>query len=349
MKLTVVGVGLIGGSFALAARRRTGAQVRGLGPEAGQALELNIVDQACEGLEAALLGAEVVVIAVPVDRLVAVTRDVLDSAPADCAVTDVGSVKRAVVDEAGVDERFIGGHPLAGSAGCGVENAREDLFDGATWYLTPTAQTSGVLLERVHNLIKAIGARPTIVDVDDHDRMMAAVSHLPHIVANVLVLQADTALEERRIPIVGPSFRDSTRVAGSNPQMWTAIYLANRPALLTELDGAIERLTAARAAIAAGDGDWLAEWQQLAGERRQALTETGLSGGALTVLRVTVPNRPGVLAEIALALCESDINIVDMALSPSPSGQEGSVALWVPQEDAEKARSCLDKLGLPVL
>jgi prephenate dehydrogenase len=165
----------------------------------------------------------------------------------------------------------------------------------------------------------------------------------------VLVLQADAALEERKIPVTGPSFRDVTRVAGSNPEMWTAIYLANAAALVEELDGAIERLTSARAAISRGDGAWLTEWQALAAERREALTEAGLSGGVLTELRVPVPNRPGVLAQIALGLCEADINIVDMALSPSLDGQQGVVALWVSEDSASEARECLDKLGLPVL
>ena len=205
------------------------------------------------------------------------------------------------------------------------------------------------MLERVHNLLSAIGAKPTIVGVDDHDRMMAAVSQLPHVLANVLVLQADAALEERRIPVTGPSFRDATRVAGANPEMWTAIYLANQAALVEELDGTIERLTAARAAISGGDAAWLTEWQLLAAERREALTEAGLSGGVLAELRVPVPNRPGVLAQIALGLCEADINIVDMALSPSPDGQEGVVALWVAEGSAAEASQCLDKLGLPVL
>ncbi|MBJ7243899.1 MAG: prephenate dehydrogenase/arogenate dehydrogenase family protein [Solirubrobacteraceae bacterium] len=349
MKITVVGVGLIGGSFALAARRRVGAHVRGVGPEADQALELELIDEACPGLETSLIDAEFVVVAVPADRLVEVTEQVLAAAPLDCAITDVGSIKRQVVDAAARDQRFVGGHPLAGSANSGVVNAREDLFDEATWYLTPTEITSGVMLERVHNLLSAIGAKPTIVGVDDHDRMMAAVSQLPHVLANVLVLQADAALEERRIPVTGPSFRDATRVAGANPEMWTAIYLANQAALVEELDGTIERLTAARAAISGGDAAWLTEWQLLAAERREALTEAGLSGGILAELRVPVPNRPGVLAQIALGLCEADINIVDMALSPSPDGQEGVVALWVAEGSAAEASQCLDKLGLPVL
>ena len=130
------------------------------------------------------------------------------------------------------DERFVGGHPLAGTEASGVAHAREDLFDGAVWYLTPTSATSGIMLERLHRLVSGLGARPVAIDADTHDRMMAAVSHLPHVVANVLVGQAGRALGGERLPPTGPSFRDATRVAGANPALWPDIYLANRDALL---------------------------------------------------------------------------------------------------------------------
>ncbi len=112
-------------------------------------------------------------------------------------ITDVGSTKRAVV--AAVDDpRFVGGHPLAGAETSGVEHARADLFEGATWYLTPTAETSGVLYERLHRLLSGVGARPCAIDAETHDRILASVSHLPHVLANVLVASAAGTLERRR-------------------------------------------------------------------------------------------------------------------------------------------------------
>ncbi len=165
-------------------------------------------------------------------------------------VTDVGSTKRAVV--AGRDdERFVGGHPLAGGEAAGVEHAREDLFADQTWYLTPTAGSSGVLLERLHRAITGLGARPAIIDAETHDALMAAISHLPHLLANVLVGQAARALGGERLPPTGPSFRDATRVAGANPALWEGIYLANRDALGAAIDDALQRLTEARDALAA--------------------------------------------------------------------------------------------------
>src|SRR5262249_28732236 len=154
----------------------------------------------------------------------------------DCVVSDVGSTKRMLAD-AGADERFVGGHPLAGSEAAGVENAREDLFDGATWYLTPAkGSTAGVLYQRLYALLRRFGAQPAAIDADTHDRLMAVVSHIPHVLANVLVDQAAGFLDgeqSRRLPAVGPSFRDLTRVAGANSAIWTDIYMSNRDALIT--------------------------------------------------------------------------------------------------------------------
>ena len=142
----------------------------------------------------------------------------LAAAPQGCVVTDVGSTKRAVV--AGCDDqRFVGGHPLAGGEAGGVDHAREDLFDGQTWYLTPTAATSGVLLERLHRTISGLGARPAVIDAETHDDLMAAVSHLPHVLANLLVSQAARALGENRArpPCRRPARAFATRHAWPAP------------------------------------------------------------------------------------------------------------------------------------
>ena len=166
----------------------------------------------------------------------------------DAVVTDVGSTKRALV-EAVDHPRFVGGHPLAGAETAGAAHARADLFAGATWYLTPTARTEGVAYDRLYRFLTELGARPQAIDADTHDALMAAVSHLPHVLANVLVAQAARALdaEGERLPATGPSFRDATRVAGAPTAIWRDIYLANADALGTLLDDTIERLGRVRA------------------------------------------------------------------------------------------------------
>jgi len=345
--VAVVGVGLIGGSVGLAARSRLGATVRGVDPQADAALARGAIDSAHRDLGDALDGADAAFVAVPVDQLADVVGEVLRVAPERCVVTDVGSTKRAVV-AASRDERFVGGHPLAGSEAAGVAHAREDLFDGAVWYLTPTQTTSGVMLERLHRLVTGLGARPVAIDAATHDRMMAAVSHLPHVVANVLVGLAGRALDGERLPPTGPSFRDATRVAGANPSLWPDIYLSNRDALLPAIDDTLARLQSARDALAAGDRDRLADWQRAAAAEREALLEAGLVGGAVHELRAVVPNRPGVIADIALTLGRAGINISDMALTPSPDNTRGEVALWVAGAEAARAQELLEGLGFPV-
>ncbi len=347
MIVAVVGVGVIGGSVGLAARHRLGATVRGVDPRAGEALAAGAIDEAPGDLAAALDGADAAVVAVPVAVLPGTVAAVLEAAPPGCLVTDVGSTKRAVV-AANADERFVGGHPLAGSEAAGVAHARPDLFDDAIWYLTPTSATSGIVLERLHRLITGLGARPVAIDPDTHDRMMAAVSHLPHVVANTLVGQAGRALGGERLPPTGPSFRDATRVAGANPALWPDIYLANRDALLEAIDDIMRRLSSARDALATGDREGLTAWQQAAAADRQALLEAGVVGGPVAELRAAVPNRPGVIADVALTLGREGINISDMALTPSPDFTRGEIALWVGAGDAERARDLLAGLGLTV-
>ena len=356
MRIAVLGVGLIGGSVGLAARERLDARVSGWDP-APEALRVGLergaLSDACTTVREAVRGADAVFAAAPVARLSQLIAEALAGAPGDCVVTDVGSTKRAVV--AGVtDPRFVGGHPLAGAETAGVVHARADLFDGATWYLTPAPTSEGILYERLHRLLTALGARPAAIDAETHDRMLAAVSHLPHVLANVLVAQAAATLAaggERGVGGLGfgPSFRDATRVAGAPSAIWTDIYLANRDALLDELDGTLGRLGAVRDALRAGDEAAVTAWNEAAAGDRRALLDAQLGGGELHELRVSVPNVPGVVAGLALELGRAGVNIADMALYPAPDMSDGVIALWVAGEDAAARTETLAAgLGHPV-
>jgi len=335
----------------LAARERLGAEVVGWDPSPGaleEALARGALDRAAPGAAQALDGAEAVFVAAPVGALPGAVRTALAAAGPDCVVTDVGSTKRTVV-EATEDHRFVGGHPLAGAATAGVEHARADLFDGAIWYLTPTATTQGTLYERLYRLLGGLGARPAAIDAATHDRLLAIVSHLPHVLANVLVAQAAQALGEESVPATGPSFRDITRVAGSNTEIWRDIYLANADALIAAIDDATARLADVRALLAAADGDAVATWNDGARDDRRRLLEADLAGSEVHELRVSVPNRPGVVAEVALALGRGGVNISDMALYPAPDRSSGYIVLWIAgAERAAQAEALVAELGLPV-
>jgi prephenate dehydrogenase len=356
LKVAILGVGLIGGSIGLAARRRAGAQVSGYDPDERvreRALELGAIDAQADDVAGAVAQADVVFVAAPVGALRETAGLALQAAPEDCVVTDVGSTKRLLSGLAETDRRFVGGHPLAGAETAGVEHAREDLFDGATWYLTPAEGTAGVLYERLHRLLAGFGARPAAVDADTHDRLMACVSHLPHVLANLLASQAAGLLAGEtapRLPAVGPSFRDATRVAGANSAIWTDIYMANRDALVAGIDELAARLAEVRSVLERGDAEAVTAWNDRARGDREGLLGAGLAGGPVHEIRASVPNRPGVVAEIALALGRAGVNIVDMALSPSEDNRQGSVALWIGGEvDSGRALELIAELGFPVV
>jgi prephenate dehydrogenase len=343
-RLAIVGLGLIGGSVGLAARERVGAHVVGFDPDPAvraKAVEVGAIDVAADD-PARLGGVDVAVVAAPVGVLAEAIGIACEACPG-AVVTDVGSTKAALV-AAHPRDPYIGGHPLAGAEVAGVDNARADLFANATWYLTPRAGSEGILLERLHRFVVGLGAVPTIIDAADHDRLMAAFSHVPHVVANAMVAQATKALGDEAIPVVGPSFRDATRVAGANPALWAGIYDANRDAVLDGLDATIALLTEARALLAEGDPQALEAWQRTAQAQRRALLDVGMTGGELAMIRRVVPNRPGVVADLALTLSRAGINIHDMTLSPQPDFRSGEVALWVAEEHHERARSLIDDL-----
>jgi prephenate dehydrogenase len=351
MKIAVLGVGLIGGSIGLAARARLDAEVAGFDPDRellGRASELGAIDSAHDSVASAVEGAELVFCAAPVRQLPALAAAALEAAGEDCAVTDVGSVKREVIASLGSEGRFVGGHPLAGAETSGVESSRADLFDGARWYLTPTSKTGGLLYDRVQRAIADIGARPQAIEAETHDRLMATISHLPHVLANVLVTQAATALSEEaeHLPEVGPSFRDATRVAGANPGIWGDIFAGNREAVAAEIDAAVARLSEAAKLLRSGDQGAVIAWQEQAGRRRRELIETEIAGGPLHELRVRVPNRPGIVAEVALELGRAGVNIEDMALYPAADMTSGAISLYVAGDDeADRAESLVRELG----
>ncbi len=353
MRIALVGVGLIGGSIGLAARDRLGATVAGYDTSAHAldvASERGAIDRACDDVAQAVHDAEAVFVAVPVGGLRPAVTAALDAAPAGCVISDVGSTKRSVV-AALEDSRFVGGHPLAGAETSGVQHARADLFDGATWYLTPTPTTSGILYERLHRFVHSLGARPVAIEPEIHDTILATVSHLPHVLANVLVAQAAQTLAAggERLPATGPSFRDATRVAGASSGIWTDIYLSNRDALAAGIEDTIARLQAVREALDAADATAITDWNDGAADDRRRLLEAQLAGGPLFELRASVPNQPGVVAQLALELGRAGVNITDMALYPAPDMSEGVIALWIAgEEQARRTEELVVSLGFPV-
>jgi prephenate dehydrogenase len=267
LRVAVVGLGLIGGSVALAARERAAADVRGWDPDPSAvtaAVKRGAISSGAGSLASAVADADVVFTAAPVGVLPHLVGEILTHAVPAAVVTDVGSTKRTIV-EAISDARFIGGHPLAGAESSGVQNASAALFDGSSWYLTPGAESGAEAVTAVERLVTAFGATIVRLSAAEHDRLMAAVSHLPHVFANVLLTHL---LSTSASPVLGPSFRDATRVAGSNPAVWSAIYLDNRDEVVLAIDHAIDLLQGVRGDLDRGDAASLVRWcEQAAADR----------------------------------------------------------------------------------
>jgi prephenate dehydrogenase len=238
-QLAVVGVGLLGGSVAKAARQGGLARrIVGIGRDSSRlqpALDDGTLDVAVTDLDAGVRDADFVLLAAPVLAIEGLLERVWRAAPVGAVVTDVGSTKRNVVRTA---ERlaatrplaFVGSHPLAGSEQAGYRVARTDLFRGATVIVTPTEATELAALKKTTEFWEALGARVSSLDPETHDRTVAAISHLPHLIACALVDGA-ARVEPTALEFAARGFRDTTRIAAGDPDMWTEIFLANRDAL----------------------------------------------------------------------------------------------------------------------
>ena len=314
--------------------------------------ERGAVDPATS-LADALIDADVALVAVPVTALPAVVSTVLEHAPASCAVTDVGSTKGAVCAAVGHDTRFVGGHPICGAETRGPGRASADLFEGATWFLTPLAVTEPDRYRAVHAFVASLGARPSAIDPTAHDRLVAVTSHLPHALANVLLNQAGASHVEGNDPLAaaGGSLRDMTRIAGANPRIWVDIFLENKDALAVALAEHRRRVEQLEAALAGGDAGFLARWiGEASGNRRRMLETAYEDPGALHRMRVHVPDRPGVVAGIFQALGAARINVADFDMEHLSPDRGGTLTILVAGDnDAMLAERLLEEQGYGVV
>jgi prephenate dehydrogenase len=351
--LAVVGVGLMGGSLGLAARRAGVGEVLGVSRSRETldlALERGAITAACASVEEAAAAADLVVVATPVRLVVEHVRAALRAAGPGTLVTDVGSTKGPLMRALTPAEqrRCVGGHPLCGSETAGVANARPTLYEGATYFLTPGAHVDPEAYGRLYGFIGDLGARPVAIDPEEHDRLMALMSHLPHVLANVLMTQAGQHTGSRDALLsAGPSFRDLTRIAGSNRRVWSDIFLDNRAALLAALASFQEGLQEVLEALAAADpervGDTIA---RAASHRERMLVESSLEPSELQRIVVRIPDRPGVLKEIMVALGDANINVEDLAMHHMSAELGGTLTVYVLGDDAcRRAGHLLAGLG----
>ncbi len=332
----VIGTGLIGGSIGLALRAQ-GWHVTGRDVDesrAARALELGALDDVGDDT-----GADVTFVATPVGSIADAARAALRGAG---VVTDVGGVKGPVVAAVG-DPRFVGGHPMAGSEQEGVDGADATLFEGATWVLTPTDDTDASAYTLVRSVISSLGAEVVAIRPEDHDALVAVVSHVPHLTAAALMQLAASGAEEHAalLRLAAGGFRDMTRVAAGHPGIWPDICAENRDAIVNGIDrlqGALGRM---RAMVEDGDRGALLQWLEDARRARINLPVRAPRPEELAEIRVPVPDRPGVLAEVTTLIGEIGVNMFDFETVHSSAGDRGVLVFVVEAAAADLVRGAL--------
>ena len=333
----VIGLGLIGGSVALALTAR-GWRVHG-------------DDQDPERLAAARRRGAIAADTLDPDAVitfvatpVAVIADAVKQALARTTglVTDVGSVKGSVAG-AVADPRFCGGHPMAGSELDGLDGADGEMFEGAVWVLTPTADTADDTFAGVARVVSDLGAEVVALAPDRHDALVAVVSHVPHLAAAALMTVADQRSEEHAalLRLAAGGFRDMTRIAAGHPAIWLDICAENRPAIVDALDALMARLGVLRQSVAEDERDALLAELSRAREARVNLPGRVAQSAEMVEVRTAIPDRPGAAAGVFTLAAELGVNVTDFEVFHSAEGERGVLVLVV-----EAAQSDLFRGGL---
>ncbi len=275
-RLSILGLGLLGGSLGLAVKSRLNdCFVAGYAHRRetlDSALTIGAMDQGFDDPAAAVEGADLVVLCTPVLLISPLLRQIATSLTDGAVVTDVGSTKRSIVRDgeeilAETRRHFVGSHPMAGSEKRGVQFAKSDLYEGAVCITTPTGRTNPAALEKVEGFWKTLGMRLTRIDPDRHDQLLSDVSHLPHAVAGALVAMQD----ERALEICGKGFLDLTRIAGGDGGLWRDILLDNQDCVRSSIRRLRAQLEGLDKLLETGDSEGIKRWLETASARRQEL------------------------------------------------------------------------------
>lgn len=347
---------MMGGSMGMALCRAPGiGRVWGVARRANtvaEAVALGAVHGGTTDLQEGVRGADIVVFATPVRTIPALVAEAAPALAPETLVTDVGSTKAELARvlppllPPGVE--YIGGHPMAGSERTGVGAADPYLYQNAIYILTPNGPDQPGL-DRALALVAAVGAHPLIMDPEQHDTAVAAVSHLPHMVAVALTMAVGgvAAHDPQVLALAAGGFRDTTRVASGDPVMWRDICLSNRKPLLEMMDRFAAALAQAREALAREDGDALiAHMEQARAVREQLPRHRKGILSPMYELVVQLEDRPGAIHEVAGCIAAKGINIKDIEILRVREGEGGTLRLaFADEEDLEQALTQLSALG----
>lgn len=359
-KAVIIGVGVIGGSLGMAlCSRGLAGKVVGVDIDTENlrlAVETDAIHEGVADSELAVPDADLVVIATPVGLTMDILARIIPVVKKECIITDVGSTKGRIVREAAkmmpTDIRFVGGHPMTGAELTGVRGADRYLFENAVYVLTPTAQTNQSAVEKLRAMIDALGAKLIEIDPDEHDLMVAAVSHLPHLVATALVNTVGEIEKEHSglLLLAAGGFRDTTRVASGQPLMWKDICLTNKENILKVLDKFADVLAQIRQLVSSCSDQGLQEGFERARELRRNIPSK--MRGYLPLIHeiiVTVPDKPGVIGQLASLLGNGGVNISDIEILRVREGEGGTIRLALGNEEEQaKAITILRSNGISV-
>ncbi len=351
----IIGLGVIGGSLAMALKRKVpAAKVLGVDEKdiAAHAKALGAVDVALgkEEVDECVASVDVAVLATPIAEIVRLLPRVGAAARPGTIVTDVGSSKRAIVQRAeevfAADRYFVGGHPMAGSERQGLPAADPLLFENAVWVLTPARRTPAAVVRSLGGLLERVGAKVLIASPALHDRVAAAVSHLPQLLAVALVNMVARHQEDTPhvLKLAAGGFRDMTRIASSPYRMWEDVLATNTEQIVPFLDEYISELQRLRSRLLAGD--LAAEFEKAAKNRLSIPRDTKGFLKPHYDLVVQVEDRPGVIAAMAGALAAEQINIKDIEVLKVREGDAGSIRLAFESEGCRsRAEQLIGQLG----
>jgi len=338
---SVIGLGLIGGSIALALSEN-GWQVTGedLDPVVTQAA----VDRGVISAAGLSSDAEVTFVAVPVQSVPTQVKRALEQTSG--IVTDVGSVKGSICAQC-IDERFVGGHPMAGSELDGLDGADATLFHGAIWVLTPAPGSSDLVFTQLAQIISELGADVVALDPRRHDEVVAVISHVPHLTAATLMGLASDRAEEHAalLRLAAGGFRDMTRIASGRAEIWLDICEENRPAILHGLNGLIDGLGQIRQIVERGDRAELLSRLNKAREARTNLPGRVTDPTTLAEFRIPIPDRPGAAAEVFTLAAELGVNIASFEVVHMAEANRGVVVVLVDAEATDLFRGGLMARG----
>lgn len=359
IKVSIIGIGLIGGSISLCLKKKYGEDVliKGFDQDASQsrlAESLGVIDEAKASIDEVLQEADVIFLCTPVQALCELLKSVMLSPTlkSGSIITDVGSTKEEIIKvseefAASSNGLFIGGHPMAGSHKTGVEAANERLFENAYYVLTPPMSVDSTKLHALQELLSSTKANVVQMSPSEHDKIVGAISHFPHLIASSLVEHVNFYNEENEwyLRLAAGGFRDITRIASSNPRMWRDITLSNKKYLLEQMKDWQQRMGQVIDLLAFGDGEQVEAFFSHAKKVRDGLPDR--KKGAIPSfydLYIDIPDHPGVIGQITTLLGEERISITNIRILETREDILGVLRLtFRHEEDLERAMILMAK------